>query len=315
MDEHFASTYPGVDEDAAPNHDYSDFMVDSLKDLPPMAVMPNMTLTDPAAAPAGLPMPVMPPMDDPRSEDTPAAPPVPAPAPASEPEIDLSPQDPLPAPTPEWDDADVSEPPADGTFGTPAAWSADWFYQEFDGACGPSSIAQVVSEYTGLDISDPQQLVDRALELGLFLGDDSSNGMTTDALEILMEDQGVPCHLEYSSIDDLAAKLSDGYGVIAMVDSGEIWYPGEEVIEDDIPDHALVVAGIDEVRGVVILSDPGTPDGNQMEVPIEQFADAWADSDCQMLVADAPDPDLVDTAVDPSVAALAARPWAIITLI
>jgi hypothetical protein len=81
-----------------------------------------------------------------------------------------------------------------------------------------------------------------------------------------------------------------------MVDSGEIWQPGGESVEDDTPDHVLVVAGIDDERGVVILSDPGVPNGSQLEVPIEQFEQAWADSGHQMLVADEPDEDLVPTA-------------------
>lgn len=208
------------------------------------------------------------------------------------------------------------EGPVDGTYGNTAAWTADWFYQEVDGYCGPSSAAQLVSEYTGLDISDPQQLVDRALELGLFVGGDPTNGMTITSLEVLLEDQGVPCHLESSSMDDLAAKLDDGYGVIAMVDSGELWTPDAEMGEDDTADHVLVVAGIDTDRGVVILSDPGHPDGNGLEVPIAQFEDAWADSGHTMLVADDTDPDLAaEASADEAAMALQPRPWAMVDLI
>ena len=71
-----------------------------------------------------------------------------------------------------------------------------------------------------------------------------------------MKDQGVPCHLESSSISDLEENLSDEYGVIAMANSGDLCYPGEETVEDDAADDALVVAGIGTERGVVILSDP-----------------------------------------------------------
>ncbi|MET3642824.1 hypothetical protein ABIC73_004427 [Prescottella equi] len=208
------------------------------------------------------------------------------------------------------------EEPADGTHGNAAAWTADWFFQEVDGYCGPSSAAQVVSEYTGLDISDPQQLVDRALELGLFVGGDPANGMTITSLEVLLEDQGVPCHIESSSMDDLAAKLDDGYGVIAMVDSGELWTPADEIVEDNTADHVLVVAGIDTDRGVVTLSDPGNPNGNGLEVPISQFEGAWADSGNTMLVADDTDPDLAaGAAADETAMALQPRPWAMVDLI
>lgn len=307
MDDTYASTDFADDESTAfDDTAQNDDLLGDAIELPPMPAMPVMVAPDSPADTAA--MPTMPVITDPQGAE-----PVPVTPPA--PEIDLAPDDPAPLPNPDPQSLpDAVEVPDDGTYGTPGAWTADWFYQEFDGACGPSSVAQVVSEYTGLDISNPQQLVDRALELGLFPGGDPSLGMTSDAIEALMEDQGVPCHLEYSSIDDLQAKLADGYGVITMVDSGEIWYPGEEVVEDDRPDHALVVAGIDETRGVVILSDPGSPDGNQLEVPIEQFANAWADSGYEMLVADAPDPDLAEPSVDPSVATLSARAWAIITL-
>lgn len=181
--------------------------------------------------------------------------------------------------------------------GNPAAWTLDWFYQQFDGYCGPSVVAQVVAQYTGATITDPQQLVDRAVELGLM--DDPREGMTLPAVETLLEDQGVPCTRTDGSVDDLRARLDAGYGVIAMVDSGEIWHPDAEAGEDDAADHVLVVAGVDDARGVVILSDPGVPYGNQLEIPIEQFEDAWADSGFDMLVTDAPDDALLAPATAP----------------
>ncbi len=242
--------------------------------------------------------------------------------------IDLSALDPDPAepptpqdaPEPAAEQGTTPESPIDGTgedgmYGDPVEWSVNWFFQQVDGYCGPSSAAQVIAQYTGVVIDDPQQLVDRALELGLMQDGDPAQGMTLPNLEILLEDQGVPCTVQDGSIDDLKTTLEDGYGVIAMVDSGEIWNPDQEAGEDETADHFLVVAGIDETRGVVILSDPGAPDGNQLEVPIDQFEDAWADSGHKLLVADTPDPDLADHP-DPVAAAVAApdRRWAMIDL-
>ncbi|MFC4605827.1 C39 family peptidase [Rhodococcus kronopolitis] len=182
----------------------------------------------------------------------------------------------------------------DEVHGNPVAWTLDWFFQQFDGYCGPSVVAQVVAQYTGATVTDPQQLVDRAVELGLM--DDPSEGMTLTAVEALLEDQGVPCTRTDGSLDDLRDRLDAGYGVIAMVDSGEIWTPEEETGDADDADHVLVVAGIDDARGVVILSDPGVPYGNQLEVPIARFEDAWADSGHQMLVTEAPDDGLLEPA-------------------
>ncbi|MGB7235830.1 MAG: C39 family peptidase [Rhodococcus sp. (in: high G+C Gram-positive bacteria)] len=224
--------------------------------------------------------------------------------------IDCAGADPDAAPNPHHHDSDTDtgadpEPEAtaapdtgedSGVHGNPVQWTIDWFYQQVDGYCGPSVVGQLVAEYTGANITDPQHLVDRAVELGLISAEDPAAGMTLPDIERLLEDQGVPATISSGSLDDLRARLGDGHAVIAMVDSGEIWQPSREGVEDNTPDHVLVVAGIDDDRGVVILSDPGVPNGSQLEVPIEQFEQAWADSGNQMLVADHPDPDLIPAA-------------------
>ncbi|SEB66459.1 C39 family peptidase [Rhodococcus koreensis] len=231
----------------------------------------------------------------------------------------LSPPQDAPAPAAEQGSITPGSPVdgtgGDGVYGDPVEWSVNWFFQQVDGYCGPSSAAQVIAQYTGVVIDDPQQLVDRALELGLMQDGDPAQGMTLPNLEILLEDQGVPCTVQDGTIDDLKTTLEAGHGVIAMVDSGEIRNPDQEAGEDDTADHFLIVAGIDDTRGVVILSDPGAPNGNQLEVPIDQFEDAWADSGHKMLVADAPDPDLADHP-HPVAASVAApdRRWAMIDL-
>lgn len=171
--------------------------------------------------------------------------------------------------------------------GNPSEFQQHWFYQEQDGLCGPSSAAEIVSEYTGLDIKDPQVLEQRAEELGLFANGDPSQGMTLDNLQTLLDDQGVPCHTEQSDMSGLEDKLNNGYPVIAFVDAEKIWGTGDDGGQ---PDHVVVVAGVDETKGVVYLSDPGNPNGNMEEVPIDQFDAAWATSDHEMLVPDNPDP-------------------------
>lgn len=180
--------------------------------------------------------------------------------------------------------------------GNPSAWTINWFYQQIDGYCGPAVVGQIVAEYTGANITDPQYLMNRAVELGLVIDGDPSQGMTLSNIEILLEHQGVPATISTGSLDDVRTSLDDGHAVVAMVDSGEIWRPEGEDGEDNTADHVLVVAGIDDDRGVVILSDPGVPSGSQLEISIEQFENAWADSGRQLLVTDAPDTDLLDTA-------------------
>ena len=57
-------------------------------------------------------------------------------------------------------------------------------------------------------------------------------------------------------------------------------------ISSGAADHALVVSGINSETGVVTLSDPGTPSGNEEQVPLSVFMDAWSASNYQMLVTD-----------------------------
>lgn len=79
------------------------------------------------------------------------------------------------------------------------------------------------------------------------------------------------------AVDSLCTRL-------AADDSGEIWTG--EAAEDNLPDHAVVVTGIDPERGTMLLSDPGSPDRNLSEIPIEVFMDSWADSQNAMIVCD-----------------------------
>jgi hypothetical protein len=52
--------------------------------------------------------------------------------------------------------------------------------------------------------------------------------------------------------------------------------------------HAVEVIGIDSSDPdniMVILNDPGSPDGCGSMIPLEEFEDAWADSDNFMVTA------------------------------
>jgi hypothetical protein len=75
------------------------------------------------------------------------------------------------------------------------------------------------------------------------------------------------------------------------VDSSEIWEGGDGWLDEPLdnlgimpgssPDHCVEVIGIDKsdpAHPMVILNDPGHPDGAGMMVPMDVFEDAWADS-------------------------------------
>ena len=185
----------------------------------------------------------------------------------------------------------------EGVYGSSYEWTEDWFYQEVHGYCGPTSVAILVNEYFNGDISNPEYMANMAYELGL--ADDMGQGMTTDNILTLLQANGVPSEKLHSSMDDLETRLGNGFGVIAVVDSGELWGDeADQYFEDNTLDHALVVTEVDTVTGTVTLADPGIPDGNGFEVPIADFEDAWADSGFEMISTTESDPDLVATDPD-----------------
>ena len=103
----------------------------------------------------------------------------------------------------------------------------------------------------------------------------------------LLEDAGVPASIEVGQgVDTLVDYLTEGRRVMLAVDSGEIWEG--EATEDEAADHAVVITAIDTERGVAVLSDPGHPEGDMMEVPLEVLEDAWADSGYAAVVCDQP---------------------------
>ena len=177
----------------------------------------------------------------------------------------------------------------DQVVGDPTGDSEFWFQQAGNGYCVPAAVAQIVSEYTGVDYTDESAFVALADDHGLWTDDGTGvPGITAPDTATLLDSAGVPATLEYGSLERLDTFLAEDRGVILIIDSGEIWTG--EATEDGVADHAVVVTGIDYATGTVVLSDPGHPDGNMMTVPIEVLEDAWADSDYLMVVADEPAP-------------------------
>ena len=199
--------------------------------------------------------------------------------------VDVAPDGPPVAP--DVDDSEVA--------GSPTEASQYWFNQAENGNCVPSSVAMIVSQYTGDALLSEQEFLDMAHDMGLLVYDETGGYGITDAGALaLLEAAGIPAELETGDMGSLEQALEDGKGVMLFIDSGEIWYG--ESSEDNASDHAVVVTGIDEEAGVVYLSDPGNPNGNIETVPIAVFEDAWADSGYSMVVCDEPAPGFGDDA-------------------
>jgi hypothetical protein len=166
--------------------------------------------------------------------------------------------------------------------GDPFAYSDDWFKQAFDGSCLPASVAQIYTEYTGQEITD-LEFVDLVNQQGGWVvGPDGTPGLMPASAVDLLNSAGIDATLQYSDLDGLLSALDAGRAVMVAVDSGEYWFG--EGAEDDTADHAVLVTGIDVEAGIVYLSDTGIEGGDMLQVPLDTFLDAWADSDNTMVV-------------------------------
>jgi hypothetical protein len=169
-----------------------------------------------------------------------------------------------------------------------------WQDQEADGLCAPTSAAIVLSYLTG-EFHDKDAVASTAMQLGLLTaeGDGTFSGMTCMEIEKLLDHYQLDADVANGSMDQLRQLLNSGAQAIVAVDSDEVWYAGSDDADpaDRGSDHALVVAGIDEARGTIVLADPGNPDGGKgYEMSIADFENAWADSHYEMVVAQTSQP-------------------------
>lgn len=181
-------------------------------------------------------------------------------------------------------------------FGTPAQDVGFWEgQQQYPDDCAIKCQQFILEQFTG-EAADEHVLVRESLEHGWYVP-----GAGTQPYDVgkLLELHGVGVHsYQQASIFHLAQELAEGHKVIVGVDAKELWQ-GNSVLEE-IRDalgfaeanHAVVVSGIDtsdpdHIR--VLVSDPGT--GQAIAAyPLEQFLDAWRDSDFFLVATNDPAP-------------------------
>lgn len=153
--------------------------------------------------------------------------------------------------------------------------------QLYNDTCAIKSQQLILKDF-GLDISE-DQLRNEAIMNGWY------NGGTSPAdVGKLLELHGVGVsQYDNANIFNLVNELAQGHKVIVGVDSGELWETDmcDKLFEDSQADHALIVSGVDtsDPNNIkVILTDPGTGDLLK-EYSMEQFVDAWQDSNCFMM--------------------------------
>ncbi|PTX91199.1 hypothetical protein [Opitutus sp. ER46] len=183
-------------------------------------------------------------------------------------------------------DAMTQSDPAKQFGEVPAGATPQDIYQGYSDTCAIRSQEIVLRDF-GVHISQ-EQLIAEATQRGWY---QPGHGTSPEAVGNLLEAHGVQVQrFENANIFNLSNELAQGHKVIIGVDAGELWDRGiGERVMDFIgleqPDHALIVSSIDttDPKNVkVILTDPGTGQV-AAEYPMEQFIDAWKDSNCFMV--------------------------------
>lgn len=176
--------------------------------------------------------------------------------------------------------------------GEPMPWpnaTADEIQQQFVDTCAVKS-QQIVMKTFGVDISENELVIESA-QKGYYV---PGGGSDPDLVGKLLEDHGIGTHTEENAnVYDLVNELAQGHKVIVGVDAYELWHPQwyDDIFGEEA-NHALVVTGIDTTdpeNVKVIITDPGTGDVAK-EYPLEQFIDAWHDSNCYYVATDSPAP-------------------------
>lgn len=203
--------------------------------------------------------------------------------------------------------SDLESSAADRIFGEGGNGTSPVFdpmiYQGTEGVCAIRSQQIILRDY-GIDIP-LEDLKQYAIQNGWY---DPSDGGGTPVgyVGALLDACGVGVRQDVNcTVYDLVNELAQGHRVIVGVDANELWADRKGDMKEQISEffkditneeanHALVVAGVevnpddpDDVK--VILTDPGTGD-LRIEYTLDEFMDAWEDSECFMATTTTPAP-------------------------
>jgi hypothetical protein len=168
--------------------------------------------------------------------------------------------------------------------GNPEADMATWHYQNSPDTCAIASQEFIIESLTGTRLSE-EALKQEAASHGWYI---PGVGTPVEHVGDLLDEHGIHVQREQgATLEEIADRLNHHQKVIVGVNAEDIWYHGGPddplAVYPGIPgqraDHAVEVIGINASHPtypLVILNDPGDPDGRGIEIPIDIFEQAWA---------------------------------------
>ena len=160
--------------------------------------------------------------------------------------------------------------------------------QETPYSCAIRAQKIILDEFTGTNHPE-SDLVHQAVLNHIF---DPDSGTSLEDVGKLLELNGIQCEqYPHGNIYNLASELGQGHKVIIAVESADLWQQPSEVVQGHA-DHAVIVSGIDTSdpdNTKVIVCDPAT--GHTTSYPMDQFMEAWSQSNCFMVATTSPPPE------------------------
>jgi hypothetical protein len=198
--------------------------------------------------------------------------------------------------TPEWAENGeapfpVSEPeqPLSTLIGPGHEADVYWAYQGNTNYCGIYSVRAILSEMYGQQV-DVNEMIQRAEQNGWLVYENGVvKGIYPETIEKILESYGVPSTDRAGSEgawEALNTALTNNQRIVLAIDAKEI--TARANVGTEVPgvdwDHFVSITGIDYEKGVVIMNDSARSAG--LELPIDVFKDAWADSNYRMTITD-----------------------------
>ena len=199
--------------------------------------------------------------------------------------------------------------------GVPNAQADFWDMQEFADNCEPTSESFIIRQF-GFDNISTNDFAYISQANGWYM---PGGGTSPEHMGDMMDLFGIDNHtIENASLEELANEIANGHGVIVGVNAGQLWDQGplQELFNwaskafgfdnpvDAPANHALCVTGFDVSdpdHPMVIVNDPGHPDGQGASYPLDRFMDAWENSNFHMTATDNPLPSFTALSIRDSV--------------